>query len=140
MAIEELPGAAATPVVLRGGSTLPLALLCAAITAVLTGDRSLIAISERITDAPQHVLNVLDFDLDPSGLQSAPHAAAVRRLPHRVDTEVLDAAISAYPPTRAAPAPSPDGNRQGRQVIVVDGKLVCGSRTRTARQSGCRPR
>ncbi|MFF7581263.1 hypothetical protein ACFZBE_41125 [Streptomyces sp. NPDC008061] len=57
-----------------------LALLCAAVSAVLTGARSLIAISEWITDAPQQVLSVPGFAADPlTGLR--PVAALRNRAP-----------------------------------------------------------
>ncbi|MEV8529892.1 ISAs1 family transposase [Streptomyces sp. NPDC052000] len=106
-------------------------MLCAAVAAVLTGARSLVAISEWIMDAPQQVLDVLGFGLDPfTGLRPVPHAATVRRLLHRVDADALDAAISAYLQARAAPLP--EGNRLARRVIAVDGKVIRGSRTRTA--------
>ncbi|RPK39231.1 hypothetical protein EES39_27290 [Streptomyces sp. ADI92-24] len=68
------------------------ALLCAAVPAVLTGARSLIAISEWITDAPQHVRGIRGFAADPlTGLRPVPHAATARRLPQRVDGDALDA-------------------------------------------------
>lgn len=68
------------------------ALLCAAVSAVLTGARSLIAISEWITDAPQHVRGIRGFAADPlTGLRPVPHAATARRLPQRVDGDALDA-------------------------------------------------
>ncbi|MGW7711688.1 hypothetical protein [Streptomyces sp. NBC_00376] len=38
-------------------------MLCAAVAAVLTGARSLIAINEWIADAPQQVLDVLGFGM-----------------------------------------------------------------------------
>lgn len=117
----------------RGRRYPALAMLCAAVAAVLTGARSLIAISEWVTDAPQDVLGVLGFGLDPlTGLRPVPHAATVRRLLHRVDGDALDAAISAYLQARTAPAPSPEGSRPARRVIAVDGKVVRGSRTRAA--------
>jgi hypothetical protein len=49
----------------RGLRYPAVALLCAAVSAVLTGARSLIAISEWITDAPQYALGVLGFAADP---------------------------------------------------------------------------
>jgi predicted transposase YbfD/YdcC len=117
----------------RGRRYPALALLCAAVAAVLTGARSLIAISEWITDAPQQVLDILGFRLDPfTGLRPVPHAATVRRLLHRIDADVLDAAISAYLQARAVPALSLEENRPARRVIAVDGKVVRGSRTRKA--------
>ncbi|MFE7076951.1 transposase family protein [Streptomyces sp. NPDC057620] len=90
----------------RGLRYPALALLCAAVAAVLTGARSLIAISEWITDAPQQVLSVLGFAADPlTGLRPVPHAATVRRLLQRVDGDALDAAISAYLRARTPPRP-----------------------------------
>ncbi|WP_327138513.1 transposase family protein (plasmid) [Streptomyces sp. NBC_01340] len=73
----------ADPHDVRGLRYPALALLCAAVSAVLTGARPLIAISEWITDAPQHALGVLGFAADPlTGLRPVPHAAMVRRLQH----------------------------------------------------------
>ncbi|MFJ7948857.1 hypothetical protein ACIQ6K_35290 [Streptomyces sp. NPDC096354] len=58
-------------------------MLCAAVSAVVTGARSLIAMSEWITDAPQHVLGVLGFAADSlTGRRPLPHAATVRRDHH----------------------------------------------------------
>ncbi|MFE9922750.1 transposase family protein [Streptomyces sp. NPDC005774] len=117
----------------RGRRYPALALLCATVAAVLTGARSLIAISEWITDAPQRVLDVLGFGLDPfTGLRPVPHAATVRRLLQRIDGDALDAAISAYLQARVAPPPSTEEKRPVRRVIAVDGKAVRGSRTRAA--------
>ncbi|MFD9427498.1 MULTISPECIES: ISAs1 family transposase [unclassified Streptomyces] len=109
-------------------------MLCAAVSAVLTGARSLIAISEWTTDAPQQVLGVLGFAADPlTSLRRVPHAATVRRLLQRVDGDALDAAISAYMQARTPPSAKP-GAEKGpvRRVIAVDGKAVRGSRTATA--------
>ncbi|MCX4850928.1 transposase family protein [Streptomyces sp. NBC_00893] len=98
----------------RGRRYPAFALLCAAVAAVLTGARSLIAISEWITDAPQQVVDVLGFSLDPfTGLRSVPHAATVRRLLQRVDGDALDAAISAYLQARAAPPALAGGDATG---------------------------
>ncbi|MFF4756859.1 ISAs1 family transposase [Streptomyces sp. NPDC002514] len=118
----------------RGLRYPALALLCAAVSAVLTGARSLIAISEWITDAPQHVLGILGFAADPlTGLRPVPHAATVRRLLQRVDGDALDAAISAYLQARTPPPVEPEAEKGPvRRVIAVDGKVVRGSRTATA--------
>ena len=118
----------------RGLRYPALTLLCAAVAAVLTGARSLIAISEWITDAPQQVLSVLGFAADPlTGLRPAPHAATVRRLLQRVDGDALDAAISAYLQARTPPPADPEAEKGPvRRVIAVDGKVVRGSRTRAA--------
>ncbi|WP_256984909.1 transposase family protein [Streptomyces sp. 2R] len=65
----------------RKGRRYPAhALLRAAAATVLTGARSLIAISEWITDAPQHVLGLLGFPACPlTGLRTVPHAATATR-------------------------------------------------------------
>ncbi|MCX5113461.1 transposase family protein [Streptomyces sp. NBC_00378] len=47
----------------RGRRNPAVAVLCAAVAAVLTGARSLIAINEWIADAPQQVLDVLGFGM-----------------------------------------------------------------------------
>ncbi|MEV8038549.1 ISAs1 family transposase [Streptomyces sp. NPDC086182] len=118
----------------RGLRYPALALLCAAVSAVLTGARSLIAIGEWITDAPQHVLGVLGFAVDPlTGLRPVPHAATVRRLLQRVDGDALDAAISTYLQARTLPPVKSEAQKAPvRRVITVDGKVVRGSRTRAA--------
>ncbi|MFZ3552022.1 transposase family protein [Streptomyces sp. 4.24] len=124
----------ADPRDVRGLRYPAVALLCAAVSAVLTGARSLIAISEWITDAPQHALGVLGFAADPlTGLRPVPHAATVRRLLQRVDGDALDAAIGAFLQARTPPPAEPE-TKAGpvRQVIAVDGKVVRGSRTKTA--------
>lgn len=120
----------------RRGQRYPLsALLCAAAAAVLTGARSLIAISEWITDAPPHALHALGFPADPlTGIRTVPHAATVRRLPQRLDGDALDAAIGAYLQARASP-PAPSGpppKQPALRAVAVDGKTVRGSRTATA--------
>ncbi|MEW2114828.1 transposase family protein, partial [Streptomyces sp. NPDC005474] len=118
----------------RGLRYPALALLCAAASAVPAGARSLIAISEWIMDAPQHVLGVLGFAADPlTGLRPVPHAATVRRLLQRVDADALDAAISAYPAGQNSAPAEPDAEtRPARRVIALDGKVIRGSRTRAA--------
>ncbi|MBT2611416.1 ISAs1 family transposase [Streptomyces sp. ISL-87] len=120
----------------RKGRRYPAhALLCAAAAAVLTGARSLIAISEWITDAPQHVLGLLGFPADPlTGLRAVPHAATVRRLLQHVDGDALDGAIGAYLQARTPPpAPAePPSKRPALRAIAVDGKTVRGSRAQTA--------
>ncbi|MFE2533693.1 transposase family protein [Streptomyces sp. NPDC059371] len=90
----------------RGLRYPALALLCAAVSAVLTGARSLIAISEWITDTPQHVLGVLGFAADPPQPRcpsSRPGHRAPRRtavLPRRriTATAAASAARTRRPP------------------------------------------
>jgi predicted transposase YbfD/YdcC len=108
-------------------------LLCAAVAAVLTGARSLLAISEWIADAPQQVLGTFGFAIDPlTGFRPVPHAATVRRLLHRIDGDALDAALCAYLQARTPLVSQPEAKRTVRRVIAVDGKVVRGSRTKTA--------
>lgn len=80
------------------------------------------------------VLGVLGFAVDPlTGLRPVPHAAAVRRLPQRVDGDALDAAVSAYLQARRLPPVKLEAEEAPvRRVIAVDGKVVRGSRTATA--------
>ncbi|MDT0567063.1 transposase family protein [Streptomyces sp. DSM 3412] len=82
----------------RGLRYPALALLCGAAPVVLTGARSLIAISEWITDAPQYLLGVLGFAADPpTGLRPC-------RTP-----PLCAACCSVWTVTRWAPAaPEPD--------------------------------
>ena len=117
----------------RGRRYPAATLLCAAVAAVLTGARSLLAISEWITDAPQQVLGTFGFAIDPlTGMRPVPHAATVRRLLHRIDGDALDAALCAYLQARTPPVPQSEARRPVRRVIAVDGKVVRGSRTKTA--------
>ncbi|WP_053690151.1 ISAs1 family transposase [Streptomyces sp. WM6372] len=117
----------------RGRRYPALALLCAAVAAVLTGARSLIAVSEWIADAPQHVLGVLGFAADPlTGIRPVPHAATVRRLLQHIDGDALDAAIGAYLQARRPPSMRPEPKRPALRAVAVDGKTVRGSRTQTA--------
>jgi hypothetical protein len=117
----------------RGRRYPAAALLCAAVAAVLTGARSLLAISEWITDALQQVLGTFGFAIDPlTGFRPVPHAATVRRLLHHIDGDALDAALCAYLQARTPLVPQPEAKRPVRRLIAVDGKVVRGSRTKTA--------
>ncbi|MFB7476058.1 transposase family protein [Kitasatospora sp. NPDC056184] len=90
----------------RRGRRYPmLPLLCAAASAVLAGARSLIAIGEWRTDAPQSALEVLDFPAEPlTGVHPVPHPATVRRLLQRLDGDALDACGLHSTGVRFAPA------------------------------------
>ncbi|MFE9171662.1 LysR substrate-binding domain-containing protein [Streptomyces kebangsaanensis] len=99
--------------------------MSAAAASVLAGARSLTAIGEWIADAPRWALRVLGFAPDPlTGRIPVPHPGTVRRLPARVDGDVLDAAIGAFLATRNTLA-----QEDGLRPIAVDGKTVRGSRT-----------
>jgi hypothetical protein len=88
--------------------------LYTAAAAVLAGARSLIAISEWLADAPQHVLGVLGFAADPlTGLRPVPHAATVRRLLRRVGRGRTGRGDSAYLQARTPPEPESKKGRCG---------------------------
>ncbi|CAN3977462.1 hypothetical protein KPATCC21470_0085 [Kitasatospora purpeofusca] len=111
-----------------------LPLLCAAASAVPAGARSLIAIGEWTTDAPQSALEVLDFPAEPlTGVHPVPHPATVRRLLQRLDGDAPDAAIGAF--LQAGGVHPSECERSAKPVpraIAVDDKTVRGSRTVTS--------
>ncbi|MFI8860431.1 transposase family protein [Streptomyces prasinus] len=82
----------------RRGIRYPLtALLTAAAAAVLAGAVSLTAIGELVADAPQRVLALLGFRLDPlTGLIRPPHATTVRLVRAAADSDALDRAIGNF--------------------------------------------
>ncbi|WP_455709439.1 ISAs1 family transposase [Kitasatospora purpeofusca] len=119
----------------RRGRRYPmLPLLCAAASAVPAGARSLIAIGEWTTDAPQSALEVPDFPAEPlTGVHPVPHPATVRRLLQRLDGDAPDAAIGAS--LQAGGVHPSESERSAKPVpraIAVDGKTVRGSRTVTS--------
>jgi hypothetical protein len=93
-------------------------ILAVAITAVLAGARSFIAISEWVADQEQHTLAALGADR-----VDRPSESAIRRLLTRVDADLLDSVIGAWMWTRTRVV-------DGRRVIALDGKAVRGARRR----------
>ncbi|WP_240468388.1 transposase family protein [Streptomyces dangxiongensis] len=116
-------------------------MLCAAVSAVLAGARSLIATSEWITDAPQYALGVLGFAADPlTGLRPVPHAAAVRRLLQRETVMRRTRRSALFCRPEPHPRPIRRRRRGRRRVIAVDGNVLRGSRTKTptaVQTAGC---
>lgn len=103
------------------------ALVTAAAAGVLAGARSLTAITEWISDAPEWACRALGFPVDPlTGRARAPHPHTLRCLLVQLDGDALDTAIGAFLTARARPA------GPGLRAIAVDGKALRGSRTATA--------
>jgi predicted transposase YbfD/YdcC len=115
----------------RRGLRHPLAgVLALATAAVLTGARSLAAITEWAADAPPLVLAALGVRRDPlTGEHRVPGETTLRRVLTTIDGDALDAAVTAWLADRL-PAPGP---RQPR-ATAVDGKTLRG-----ATQPGGRP-
>jgi hypothetical protein len=95
-----------------------------AVVAVFTGARSLAAIGEWASDAPDQVLAALGVRRDPwTGAWRRPGEATVRRVLARIDADALDRAIGAWLASQQPPStPHPP-----RQAVAVDGKTLCGS-------------
>jgi predicted transposase YbfD/YdcC len=91
-------------------------LLAVALSAVLAGARSFVAIGEWVTDADAGVLVTLGI-----AATRRPCEATIRRALARLDGEDLDAVLGAWMRTRV-------GVAGGRRVIAIDGKTVRGAR------------
>ena len=99
-------------------------ILALAAMAVAAGARSLTAIAEWATDAPQHVLTTLGVRHCPRrNRHVVPDEATIRRVLGALDGDALDTAISAWI-TATTPTTTPP-------VIAVDGKSVRGTFART---------
>ena len=97
--------------------------LAVAAAAVLAGARTVTAIAEWATDAPQPVLAALDARRDPlTGVRQVPDEATIRRIFTRIDADLLDAAIGAWLADRLRPP-----GRRRRRAIAVDGKALRGT-------------
>jgi predicted transposase YbfD/YdcC len=108
----------------RGRRHALTAVLAVAVAAVLSGARSLAAIGEWATDAPQPVLAALEVRRDPlRGTYRPPSEATVRRVLARVDPDVLDGVIGRWLADQQPP-PTP---WSGRQAVAVDGKTLRGT-------------
>jgi DDE_Tnp_1-associated/Transposase DDE domain len=98
--------------------------LVLAAAAVLAGARSITAIAEWATDAPQPVRAALGTRRDPRTgrwVWAVPTETTIRRTLGRVDPEALAAAIGAW----LADRDQPD---QRRRAVAVDGKTLRGAR------------
>ncbi|MET8081349.1 ISAs1 family transposase [Streptomyces sp. NPDC005303] len=110
----------------RGRRCQLSALVTAAAASVLSGARSLTAITEWISDAPAWAYRSLGFPLDPlTGTVSVPHPHTLRRLLVQLDGDALDQAIGAFLAARTT------STGPGLRAIAVDGRALRGSRTAT---------
>jgi hypothetical protein len=105
----------------RAGRRHPLAaILALAAAAVLAGARSVTAIAEWASDAPQPVRAALGTRRDPlAGCWAVPSETTIRRTLARLDAEALAAAIGAWLSDRPG---------QRRRAVAVDGKTLRGAR------------
>ena len=107
----------------RGRRHTLAGVLAVAAAAVLAGARPVAATAEWAADAPPHVLAALGARGDPlSGAWQAPSAAAVRRVPARIDAGLLDHTLGAWLAGRLRPA-----GRHRRRAVAAGGKTLRGS-------------
>ncbi len=91
--------------------------LAVAVSAVLTGARSFVAIGEWAADLSGEQLARL-------GLATVPEESTLRKLFARLDADALDRVLGAWLWTRTTVV-------GGRRVIALDGKTVRGARSKT---------
>ena len=91
--------------------------------AVLTGARSIAAIAEWATDAPQPVRAALGARRDAPGHFAVPAEATIRRTLGRLDADALASAIGAWLADRD---PDPAGAGR-RRAVAVDGNTLRGA-------------
>jgi predicted transposase YbfD/YdcC len=113
-----------------------VAILGLVAAAVLAGARSLTAIAEWATDAPQPVRAALGARRDPlTGRWVVPTETTIRRTLGRLDAEVLAAVIGAWLCDRDHPEGHEQRHRR-RRAVAVDGKTLRGARTPAAGGDG----
>jgi DDE_Tnp_1-associated len=96
--------------------------LLISVAAVLAGARSLTAIGEWAADAPVAVMAALGVRFDPlEGRFRPPGEATIRRVLESADAGKLDAAVTSWLASTAAPA-------SRRRAVAVDGKALRGTR------------
>ena len=114
------------------GRRHPLAaILGLAAAAVLAGARSIAAIAEWATDAPQEVRAALGARRHAPGHRSVPAEATIRRTLARLDADALAGVIGAW----LADRERRDRAASRRRAVAVDGKTLRGARGAGA--SGC---
>jgi predicted transposase YbfD/YdcC len=114
----------------RGRRHALATVLAVAVAEVLTGARSLAAIGEWTSDAPDQVLAALGVRRDPlRRVWRPPGEATVRRVLARIDVDAMDRAIGAWLASQQPPPASPASPipRPWRQAVAVDGKTLRGS-------------
>ena len=87
-------------------------------SAVLSGARTLLAISEWAQDANRNMLSRIGITAD----QVLPSESTMRRTLAQLDANDLDARLAGWMATRV-------GHLAGRRIIAVDGKTMRGART-----------
>jgi predicted transposase YbfD/YdcC len=108
------------------GRRYPLAgMLAVAVSAVLAGARSFVAIGEWAADLAPDLLAEL-------GLAPAPEQSTLRKLFTCLDATALDAALAVWAWTRTRDV-------DGRRVIAIDGKTLRGARVRAGADPGSAP-
>src|SRR5215218_9378445 len=110
----------------RGRRHTLTTVLAVAVAAVLAGARSLAAIGEWTSDAPDQVLAALGCAATRCAGWRPPSEATMRRVLARVDPDALDQAIGRWladqqpPQATSRPPPRP----AWRQAVAVDGKTL----------------
>jgi predicted transposase YbfD/YdcC len=109
-----------------------VAILAMAAAAVLTGARSMAAISEWATDAPQPVRAAFGARRDAPDHWAVPTETTIRRTLARVDPTALAAVIGAWLTDRDRPGRPSQQHR--RWAVAVDGKTLRGAKGDDGRQ------
>jgi predicted transposase YbfD/YdcC len=109
-----------------------VAILAMAAAAVLTGARSMAAIAEWATDAPQPVRAAFGARRDAPDHWAVPTETTIRRTLARVDPTALAAVIGAWLTDRDRPGRPSQQHR--RWAVAVDGKTLRGAKGDDGRQ------
>jgi predicted transposase YbfD/YdcC len=109
-----------------------VAILALAAAAVLTGARSMTAIAEWATDAPQPVRAAFGARRDTPDRRVVPTEATIRRTLARVGATALAAVIGAWLADRDRPGRPVQ--QQRRRAVAVDGKTLRGANGDDGRQ------
>jgi predicted transposase YbfD/YdcC len=109
----------------RGRRHPLVAILAMAAAAVLAGARSIAAIAEWATDAPQPVRAALGARRDAPGHFAVPAEATIRRTLGRLDADALAGAIGAWLTDRDRAAVVAEAGV--RRAVAVDGKTLRGA-------------
>jgi predicted transposase YbfD/YdcC len=108
----------------RGRRHRLVAILAMATAAVLAGARSIAAIAEWATEAPQPIRAALSAHHHAPGHWSVPAEATIRRTLARLDADALASAVGAWMADRECSDPA----ASRRRAVAVDGKTLRGAR------------